>query len=429
MLPPPYGGLAKRTLNLANVWISKGNQVHLLDVNPSRKDFILSGVNIKVHHFDYKNKYFKMICALLFLIIKYPIFTTKFIIEVLEFHLKRSFGMSGWQPFIDCSLRGSIFYSIIWVKETYQIVKKQKIDIIASNYAFEYSMLSIKVSQLTKTPIIITTYSEGLFWQLNKNGNDISSYYAPLFVKVFNNADWIIAPSKHCMKAVNSFLKEKKQTSVIYSPIDLARIPKNNANKDLLRNKIGFYNKKLILFVGQLNWRKGPDYVIKIAPLIIEKIPNAVFLFIGPDAGMLTKLKELAMTLNVMEQVKFIGTVSEEALQDYLRSADVLVFPSLTDRECMGMSLKEAQANGVPVVTFDAGGAAEAVLDGETGYVVPRSDINRLYESILHILTDDVVSREMGKRARAWAFKQFSAEKEGIKMLNILKNISKSCSK
>ncbi|WP_287584683.1 glycosyltransferase family 4 protein, partial [Candidatus Borrarchaeum sp.] len=350
MLPPPYGGLAKRTLNLANVWISKGNQVHLIDINPSRNDFILSGVNIKVHTFDYKNKYFKMIFALLFLIVKNPVFTVKFIIEVLEYHLKKSFGMSGWQPFINCSFRGSLFYSLIWVKEIYQIVKKYKINIITSNYAFEYSMLSLKVSQLAKTPIIITTYSEGLFWKLNKDGKNISPYYSPLFKKVFNKADWIIAPSKHCMKAVNRFLKEKKPTSVIYSPIDLTHIPETISNKNQLRNNIGFSNKKIVLFVGQLNWRKGPDYVIKIAPLIIEKIPNVLFVFIGPDTGMLKKLKGLAISLDVIKYVKFIGTVSEEVLQDYMRVANVLVFPSLTDRECMGMSLKEAQANGTPVI-------------------------------------------------------------------------------
>uniref|UniRef100_UPI00257997ED glycosyltransferase n=1 Tax=Candidatus Borrarchaeum sp. TaxID=2846742 RepID=UPI00257997ED len=79
--------------------------------------------------------------------------------------------------------------------------------------------------------------------------------------------------------------------------------------------------------------------------------------------------------------------------------------------------------NGTPVITFDSGGAAEAVLDRESGFIVPRRDLNKLYESVIYILTDEVRANKMGRKAREWAFNQFSAEKEAVKMLNILKKV------
>lgn len=76
--------------------------------------------------------------------------------------------------------------------------------------------------------------------------------------------------------------------------------------------------------------------------------------------------------------VTFIDAVPFEDLPSYFSLADLLVFPSTSDKECMGLSIKQAMACSRPVVVARAGGAAEAVEDGVTGYCIGPNDSEQL---------------------------------------------------
>jgi phosphatidylinositol alpha-1,6-mannosyltransferase len=72
------------------------------------------------------------------------------------------------------------------------------------------------------------------------------------------------------------------------------------------------------------------------------------------------------------------------------------------DVEGLGIVYLEASATGLPVVAGDSGGAPDAVLDGETGYVVPGGSPELAAERVLTLLRDPELRRAFGERGRAW---------------------------
>jgi phosphatidylinositol alpha-1,6-mannosyltransferase len=88
-------------------------------------------------------------------------------------------------------------------------------------------------------------------------------------------------------------------------------------------------------------------------------------------------------------------------------AGDVFAMPARTrgrglDVEGLGIVYLEASATGLPVVAGDSGGAPDAVLDGETGFVVPGSDVAAVADRLSRLLEDRPLAHSMGERGRAW---------------------------
>jgi phosphatidylinositol alpha-1,6-mannosyltransferase len=96
-----------------------------------------------------------------------------------------------------------------------------------------------------------------------------------------------------------------------------------------------------------------------------------------------------------------------EELPAHYGAGDVFAMPCRTRRggldvEGLGIVYLEASATGLPVVAGDSGGAPDAVLDGETGWVVPGGSPEQAAERILTLLRDPELRRRMGERGRDW---------------------------
>ena len=90
----------------------------------------------------------------------------------------------------------------------------------------------------------------------------------------------------------------------------------------------------------------------------------------------------------------------------YLRAMDLFVLPSLY--EGMPLSILEAMGAGLPVVATAVDGTPEAVVDGETGILVPPADPAALAAAVVRLLTDPALAETMGRNGRARAQAQFS---------------------
>lgn len=124
----------------------------------------------------------------------------------------------------------------------------------------------------------------------------------------------------------------------------------------------------------------------------------------GPDRE---KAAALAKEYNLDDSVLFVGQVPN--IYEYLSVADLLLLPS--ENESFGLAALEAMACEVPVITTDVGGIPEAVLDGETGYLVEVGDVDTMAERATELLTDPDLHRKMATRGRAWAVEHFSTDK------------------
>ncbi|WP_326735752.1 glycosyltransferase family 4 protein [Streptomyces sp. NBC_01022] len=175
---------------------------------------------------------------------------------------------------------------------------------------------------------------------------------------------------------------------------------------DRVRARLGLTDRPVVVCVSRLVPRKGQDTLILAMPAILAEVPDAVLLIVGggPYAG---ELRKLAAQTGVQDSVRFTGPVPWEELPAHYGAGDVFAMPCRTRRggldvEGLGIVYLEASATGLPVVAGDSGGAPDAVLDGETGWVVRGGSAEESAERIVALLGDAELRRRMGERGRAW---------------------------
>ncbi|MEU7168714.1 glycosyltransferase family 4 protein [Streptomyces morookaense] len=175
---------------------------------------------------------------------------------------------------------------------------------------------------------------------------------------------------------------------------------------DEVRARLGLADRPVVVCVSRLVPRKGQDTLILAMPRILAAVPDAVLLIVG--GGPYEKeLRKLAGETGVAHAVRFTGPVPWEELPAHYGAGDVFAMPCRTRRggldvEGLGIVYLEASATGLPVVAGDSGGAPDAVLDGETGYVVRGGSAEESADRIVTLLQDPALRRRMGERGRAW---------------------------
>ncbi|MFI9120932.1 glycosyltransferase family 4 protein [Streptomyces bikiniensis] len=175
---------------------------------------------------------------------------------------------------------------------------------------------------------------------------------------------------------------------------------------DEVRARLGLSDRPVVVCVSRLVPRKGQDTLIRALPGILRRVPDAVLLIVG--GGPYEKdLRRLAVETGVAGSVRFTGAVPWAELPAHYGAGDVFAMPCRTRRggldvEGLGIVYLEASATGLPVVAGDSGGAPDAVLDGETGWVVRGGSPEETADRVATLLLDPGLRARMGERGRAW---------------------------
>jgi phosphatidylinositol alpha-1,6-mannosyltransferase len=198
----------------------------------------------------------------------------------------------------------------------------------------------------------------------------------------------------------------------------------------VIRDRHGLAGRPVVVCVSRLVARKGQDTLLRAWPAVIGKIPDAALLIVGggPHAAALHQLSEqVGLTTAVRSagpfpqaagrqepgaaaprpSVYFTGPVPQAELPAHYAAGDVFSMPCRTRRggldvEGLGIVYLEASATGLPVVGGDSGGAPDAILEGETGYVVAGRDVKALSDRLTALLQDPAGARAIGEKGRAW---------------------------
>ncbi|MFJ2115750.1 MULTISPECIES: glycosyltransferase family 4 protein [unclassified Streptomyces] len=177
-----------------------------------------------------------------------------------------------------------------------------------------------------------------------------------------------------------------------------------------VRAALGLADRPVVVCVSRLVPRKGQDTLIRALPAILARVPDAVLLVVG-GGPYERELRRLAVSVGVDASVRFTGAVPWAALPAHFGAGDVFAMPCRTRRggldvEGLGIVYLEASATGLPVVAGDSGGAPDAVLAGETGWVVhggpPSVAAAESAERIVELLLSPELRRRMGERGREW---------------------------
>jgi phosphatidyl-myo-inositol dimannoside synthase len=144
--------------------------------------------------------------------------------------------------------------------------------------------------------------------------------------------------------------------------------------------------------------------------------------FLGPYR---TRLDRLADAAGVADSVLFTGAVSWADLPAYYDAGNIFAMPCRTRRagldvEGLGIVYLEASATGLPVIGGDSGGAPDAVIDGETGYVVPGRDHGALADRLIQLLADPAGATAMGDKGQAWIDREWTQDLVARRLQQIL---------
>jgi glycosyltransferase involved in cell wall biosynthesis len=181
-----------------------------------------------------------------------------------------------------------------------------------------------------------------------------------------------------------------------------------------------------ILHVARLVEKKGTKYLIRAFSLVLQKHKDAELVIIG-DGPLRSELETLTKSLNVENKVHFMGIQPHSVVMEWMKKAKIFCLPSVTarsgDSEGLGMVLLEAAALGVPCVATDHGGIPEAVIDGETGYLVPERAVGELAERLSYLLENETVRDKMGRAARIMVERRFNLQCQTQKLEEIYKSL------
>jgi glycosyltransferase involved in cell wall biosynthesis len=167
-----------------------------------------------------------------------------------------------------------------------------------------------------------------------------------------------------------------------------------------------------VLWLGQMNVRKGIHYLMEAAKLLANEPVH--FDVVGP-LGILP-----GAVASAPRNMTFHGPVSRDRAAEWYRQADVFVLPTLSDG--FALTQLEALAHGLPVIVTPNCG--RVVENGKTGFIVPARDARALADAILKFVADRNLSASMSPACRE-AVRAFSVEAYGKKLMDIIENSDK----
>ena len=170
--------------------------------------------------------------------------------------------------------------------------------------------------------------------------------------------------------------------------------------------------ESMVLFVGRLVEKKGVDYLVRAMAAVQRHKPDAQLVVIG-DGALRSHLQTLVKQLSVKAQ--FLGRQSPDQVRHWMNRAQVFCGPSIIarsgDAEGFGMVFAEAQAMGLPVVSFATGGIPEAVIHGETGLLAPEKDTEQLAKYLIRLLEDADLRQKFALAGQAHVATNFDLQK------------------
>ena len=278
-----------------------------------------------------------------------------------------------------------------------KLLKDRRIDAVVTVGAGDKMFWGRIAARVAGVPVVIsalhsTGWPDGI-GRLNRRLTPITS----AFIGVAN------AHGKHLVE-VEGFPAEK--VHVIPNGVDVGRFAPRPANEQL-RAELGLRpHGPVACIVAALRPEKNHELFLQAAARVRALVPEAQFLIVG-DGPRRAELERLSAELELTNDTRFVGARSDIAA--LLSLANVFV---LTSRmEANPVSILEAMASGLPVVSTRVGSIHESVEDGRSGYLVPPGDLEQLAARLAHVLLHPSEARLFGQAGRERVVANWSLER------------------
>jgi len=286
-----------------------------------------------------------------------------------------------------------------FIKET---ISKKDIKIIeAPDWTGITALMNFKI------PLVIRFHgSDAYFCHLEKRKQKPKNYWSEKLA--FIHAKGFIAPTTFAGSLSKKIFKLKnKEITTIHHGLEL---------QNFTNNTPAVFEKGMILYVGTLIRKKGALELPGIFNKVRKEFPEAKLVLIGSDSydiktnsASTWQLMQNQFKSDDFKNVEYLGKIPYKEVVDYIRKANVCVFP--TYAETLGMVTIESMAMQKAVINSNIGWSQEIIVDGESGYLVYPNDHDLYARRINELLNDNVLCLTIGQLARKRVEEKFDMNK------------------
>jgi phosphatidylinositol alpha-1,6-mannosyltransferase len=219
------------------------------------------------------------------------------------------------------------------------------------------------------------------------------------------SASAVLANSRYTAGLLHGLGVAPDRVRVVHPGCDTDRFTHNAAAAAAQRRRFGIQpDSFMLLTVANLVERKGHDMVLRAIPRLRRTIPRLVYVIAG-EGPHEAALRRLAGEIGVNDCVRFLGRIQAQDLPGLYAASDVFVMParlrdSDNDVEGFGIVYVEAGACERPVVGGRSGGVEDAIVDGETGFLVDPLDVEAIAATIERLWRDPELRARLGTAGR-----------------------------
>lgn len=257
-------------------------------------------------------------------------------------------------------------------------------DLVHYQFPWPFADLLALFRQPRRIPYVVTYQSDIVRQKI------LSFFYTPFMHAFLKRAKKIIATSPNYVQTSSILRAYKRKLSIIPNGIIEHVEEKTESNA---RTFDDICHKKFFLFLGVLRYYKGVKYLLEAAK---ETDATIVIAGDGPERESLDKIVANEKLNNVI----FVGHVSDQEKQRLLSSCYAFVLPSSYRSEAYGMVLLEAASYGKPLVTTELGSGTSYInVHNQTGLVIPAKDSDALSTAMNKLMNQPDTASLMGQKA------------------------------
>ena len=260
------------------------------------------------------------------------------------------------------------------------VIKNNQLQLLHVHYAIPHASAAYMAKCILEEegihiPVITTLHGT----DITLVGKD--KMYSPVVAFSINQSDAITAVSQNLCEETYKTFKINKQIHVIHNFVDVQRFQRKPI--DAFRKVIAPEGERILLHASNFRKIKRVQDVVKIFHNVQKEIPSKL-LFVG-DGPERATAEQLSRELGICDNVRFVG--KQEQMEDILAIADLFLLTS--EYESFGLAALEAMAAGVPVISTNAGGLGEIMIEGKTGYMGNVGDVATMSKHAISILEND----------------------------------------
>ena len=247
-----------------------------------------------------------------------------------------------------------------WVSFINYIIEKKNINLIFNtNSETGYMMLPYFKAKFPKIPIIDYIHMEEWY---NRNGG-----YSRDSSGVASVIDKTLVCNENSRKVlINHFGRDEKEIETVYIGVDEQIYDPKKYNKEELKKQYHLPEDKYIIsFICRISEQKRPFLLLDIISKLKKTRNDLLFLIVG-DGNLLTRMKNKAASLGIMDNIKFLGRTNKT--DEIYAISDITINCSI--KEGLALTAYESLSMGIPVISSDVGGQKE-LIDSKTGVIVP----------------------------------------------------------